>query len=356
MQVEIGDTRTDYVPYSINIRSEELAAELLSSFGGYLTADQIFNGEPYTGSYDYNTPLTAYGALFNEKSVVESFAFFTDPHILGFDDDDRNDVRKENYLKRVQKTYNNSPCSFLVCGGDWLNNDTTPAEACYRLGNLKGIADHLLGGCKLVIGNHDVNEQGISEEGAARGTGVLADSTIASLMFRDTDTKKSYYSFDGANSKCYVLDTGRAGSYHSAMLDYDWEQIDWLAGKLAEDDPEHGIIFLHTIHNSTTDPQINAANFGTLVEAYNSHTSVTLNSQTYNFTACTGRIEFWVAGHTHQDEIGTLGGIPYIITATNSYTSDVPLIDLTLADYVGRKLYTVRVGGTGENRTVDLNP
>lgn len=345
VQVEIGE-KTDYVPYSLNIQSEEVINKAL---GSSLTAEEIFNGEPFTGVYDYDTPLTAYGALFKGKSNVESFAFFTDPHVLGFGDDSRNTVMKENYLKRVQKTYNNSPCSFLVCGGDWLNNSTTMDEACYRLGNLKGIADHLLDGCKLVMGNHDTNYQGKLDAGSDNGTGRLTDATIASIMYRDTDTHKAYYSFDGAISKCYVLDTGIE---HNTMSSYDWEQVGWLAQRLTEDDPEHGIIFLHIIDNDGI--QLNASNFGTLVEAYNDHSTVTLNSIVYDFTACTGRIEFWAAGHRHLDMTGTLGGIPYVITSTNSYNSDVPLIDLMMADYDGRKLYTVRVGGTGEDRVIDL--
>lgn len=315
-----------------------------------------FNGEYSTGVYDYDTPLTAYGALFKGKNEVESFAYFSDPHILGAGDTNRNTAMKENYLKRVQKTFNNSPCSFLICGGDWLNNSTTMDEACYRLGNLKGIADHLLDGCKLVMGNHDTNYQGKLDAESDNGTGRLADATIASIMYRDTDTQKAYYSFDGANSKCYVIDTG--SDSHSTMLAYDWEQVDWLAGKLAEDDPEHGIIFLHII--KATELQIFASTLGQLVQAYNAHSSITLNSVAYDFSGCTGRVEFWVGGHTHRDENGTLGGIPYIITATDSYNddntgvSDVPLIDLMLADYDGRKLYTVRVGGVGEDRVIDL--
>lgn len=312
----------------------------------------IFNGEPYTGRYDYKTPLTEYCAMFNGKDNVESFAFFTDPHVLGFDDDARNETKKNNYLKRVQKTFNDSPCSFLVCGGDWLNNDTTPGEACYRLGNLRGIADHLLGGCKLVNGNHDLNSQGISEAGASRGTGILSNETIAAVMYRDTDTKKAYYSFDGANSKCYVLDSGKDSS-HSSMSEYDWEQVEWLAGKLSEDDPEHAIIFLHIITISGN-VQTFASTFGALVEGYNGHTSVTLNGVEYSFTSCTGHVDLWLAGHTHSDSTGTLGGIPYIITATNSFSSDVPLIDLVLVDYDNSVVNTVRVGGTGENRTISL--
>lgn len=314
------------------------------------SATDMFNAEPYTGTYDWQTPVVNYGKLFKGKSHVESFAFFTDPHVLGGADDNRNETKMENYLKRVQKVFNSTPCSYLVCGGDWLNNSTTMDEACYRLGYLKGIANHLLDGCKLVLGNHDTNYQGKLDANSENYTGKLTDGTLASIMYRDTDTKKAYYSFDGDNTKCYVLDTGVE---HNTMTAYDWEQVAWLGSKLSEDDFAHAIIFLHII-TSNGEVQTNASNFGTLVQAYNNHSTVTLNEVTYDFTSCSGHVDFWMAGHTHTDSTGTLGGIPYIITASLAYTSDVPLIDLVLVDYDADTVNVVRVGGTGSNRTISL--
>ena len=324
-------------------------ARLAKSAGDKLGAVDIFNGEPYTGVYDWRTPMTTYGALFKNKNTVESFAFFTDPHVLGFGDTSRNEVKLSNYLKRVQTVYRNSPCDFIISGGDWLNNATTMDEACYRLGRLKGISDHLLDGCYLVKGNHDTNYQGKKDAESDNYTGRLTDETIASILYRDTDTKKAYYSFSAPNCKCYVLDTGIE---HSSMNAYDWEQVDWLAGKLLNDDPKHAIMFLHILVSSGT-IQNNALNFGAVVEAYNNRTKITLNNKTYDFGPCTGHVDFWAAGHTHIDSTGTLGGIPYFITATNSYNSDVPIIDLVLVDYDDQIINLVRVG-SGENRTIAL--
>lgn len=318
-----------------------------------LSAADIFNAEPYTGDYDWQTPVVEYGALFKGKDRVEAFAYFTDPHVLGFGDSDRNEVAMRNYLKRVQTTYNQTPCSYIVSGGDWLNNATTMDEACYRLGLLKGVADHLLSGMKIVVGNHDTNYQGKETSDSERNTGQLTNATIAAIMFRETDTKKAYYSFDGDRAKCYVLDTGIDWNHGSVMNAYDWEQLAWLAGKLGEDNPEHAIIFMHILRG-TEDVTTPATTFGTLVEAYNAHTSVTLNGSTYDFTSCSGHVDFWVAGHNHRDINGTLGGIPYFITKSNGYSSDVPLIDLALVDYDNNVLYLKRVGETGGDRTISL--
>lgn len=313
----------------------------------------IFNGQPFTGNYDWRTPTIEYGALFNGMETVESYAFFSDPHIMGFEGDSWDQTQMENYLKKVQKTYNSSPCSFLVCGGDWLNSSTQD-EACYRLSYVKGIADHMFDNCKLVVGNHDTNYYGKVDSSSEAHTGKLSTDTIASIMFRDTDTQKAYYSFDGANSKCYVLDTDIAED-HSEPTTYDWEQINWLAEKLQTDDAPHSIIFLHIIVSvSAENVQSLAQVFGQLIQAYNSHTSVTISGHSYNFTGCTGKMELWQAGHLHADTNGTLGGVPYVITATRGYSSDEPILDLVLLDYVGRKAHLVRAGTLGESRTINL--
>lgn len=330
------------------------AANMIMDQSSWINAiSSIFNGQPFTGDYDWRTPTIEYGALFKGMKTVESYAFFSDPHIMGFEGDEWNQTRMENYLKKVQKTYNSSPCSFLVCGGDWLNNSTQD-EACYRLSYVKGIANNMFNNCKLVVGNHDTNYYGKVDSSSEAHTGRLSTDTIASIMFRDTDTKQAYYSFDGANSKCYVLDTEIAED-HSEPTAYDWEQINWLAEKLRTDDAPHSIIFLHIIVSVSADNvQSLALVFGQLIQAYNAHTSVTISGHSYDFTGCTGKMELWQAGHLHADTNGTLGGVPYVVTATRGYSSDEPILDLVLIDYVGRKVHLVRAGTLGESRTINL--
>ena len=343
------------LPYSSQIDDafDRTARESIKALGEIpsdaLEPADIFNGEPYEGTYDWQTPVVNYGALFKGVNNVESFGFFTDPHVMGFEG--RNEPYMHEYIKKVSRVFRSAACAFTVCGGDWLNNNTIADEACYRLGYIKALADNMLCGCKLVLGNHDTNYQGKADADSERGTGTLTNETVAALMFYDTNTRKAYYSFDGIRSKCYVLDTGIE---HSTMLAYDWEQVDWLANRLREDDPDHAIIFLHIITNSGN-VQTNTTNFASLVEAYNAHTTITLNSVAYDFSSCAGHVALWVGGHTHVDSTGTLGGIPYILTATLSYNSDIPLIDLVLVDYDNNVVKTIRVGGTGDNRTINLS-
>ena len=348
VQLEFGDTNTPYTPYCLRINNPQIIKQIYEPSPYGLVEEDIFNGEPYSGSYDWQTPVVAYGALFKDVENVESFAFFTDPHVMGFSG--RNEQNMSEYIKKTSKVFRSVPCRFFVCGGDWLNNSTVADEACYRLGYIKALAKNMLCECKMVLGNHDTNYQGKADAESENGTGTLSNATINALMFNDTETRKAYYSFDGIRSKCYVLDTGIE---HNTMNEYDWEQVAWFAEKLAEDDAEHSIIFLHIITNNGS-VQTNTSNFATLVEAYNDHTTITLNGVLYDFTSCTGRVELWVGGHTHVDSNGTLGGIPYIITGSIGYNSDVPLIDLAVVDYDNHVLKTIRVGGTGSNRTISL--
>jgi hypothetical protein len=198
-----------------------------------------------------------------------------------------------------------------------------------------------------VLGNHDTNYQGKETASSENYTGQLTQETINALWFK----RKAYYSFDGANSKCYVFDSGIE---HNSMTAYDWEQIDWFGNALKDDDAEHSIIFIHMIKESNSETfYVLANNISSIVAAYNNHSTVTLNGIQYDFTECTGKIEFWTVGHTHQDATGTLGGIPYFTTKTNGSGSNVPVVDLALVDYGERKVYLTRCG-SGADRIINL--
>ena len=310
---------------------------------------KIFNSAPYKTEFDWQAPVYNYCKGLNGRSDVENFAFFTDPHIAGTDDSDRNTENFKEYLKKVQKVYNSSPCDFIMSGGDWLNWYATVDEACYRLGYIDALMKSMLHDSHLVVGNHDTNYQGKLTPSSENYTGRLSDATMATLWARDTNTRKNYYSFDGTTAKCYVLDTGIE---HSDMIDYDWEQVDWLADQLVRDDPQRAIIFLHIMLTSGY-VQTNASHFGYIVEAYNLHTTATFAGRTYDFTSCTGHVDFWVAGHAHQDVIGTEAGIPYVITTTNNLYSDDPVVDLFSVDYTNRVVSITRAGN-GDDRTFEF--
>ena len=193
-----------------------------------------------------------------------------------------------------------------------------------------------------LIGNHDLNYQGVEE---------LSQTTLNNLWYRKQG--KAYYKFDGINTKCYCLDSGKEGIYNE-MNSYRWEQIKWLGDELVSDNPNHAIVFTHIVWNGAT-PQVEpfADNVTKLINAYNNHTTITLNSISYDFTNCTGYVHYVLSGHTHQDLDDTINNVLCIATTTFAYNQSVPTFDMIYNDYDNHKAYFIRVG-SGNDRTFDI--
>ena len=84
------------------------------------------------------------------------------------------------------------------------------------------------------------------------------------------------------------------------------------------------------------------------ISLHNGHTTVTLNSQTYDFTGCTGKIHYVLGGHVHTDTSDTVNNVLCIARTTFAYQTTTPNFDLVLNDYDAGKAYFTRVG-TGDD-------
>jgi hypothetical protein len=131
------------------------------------------------------------------------------------------------------------------------------------------------------------------------------------------------------------------------MTEYRWEQIAWLAERLVSDDATNSAIVLH-IGSDTF-----AQNIYSLCNAYNQAGTITLNDVKYDFSSCTGKVRFALAGHTHQDSVEVINGIT-VITTTHMRDSSTPTFDLCMIDYDNDVLHMIRVG-SGVDRAVDLS-
>ena len=294
---------------------------------------EIFNSSPYLQSPDWKIGAKAYDALLNvQHQDIEAFTFFTDPHLASngtnFSD------RTNKWIGTLQKYYNSTPQNFIVCGGDWLNEDTTVNDAVFKLGYVDGFMNSMFKNYYGLVGNHDKD---------THGAGTLAQTTINNLLYRKEG--KAYYSFDGANTKCYCLDTGDA---NSTMNTYRWTQVDWLGESLLTDDPSHAVVFMHVIWNVIPGGYsllAMADNVTKLISAYNAHSTVTLNSKTYDFTNCTGKVHYVLGGHTHYDHYDTVNDVLCIVTATFSASiQNQPTFDMIVNDYQAGKAYFNRIG------------
>lgn len=295
-------------------------------------------------------------AHFYESNVAESFAFFTDPHLMGTNGTFSEEIFN-SYVDVLSHTVKRTSAQYVICGGDWLKSGDTKAQASEKLGFVDGQMRSIFPEKYYpIVGNHDFNYLGVDGEGN-RLTQANWVSAEAMHNFWFHDHEHNYYSFKRGVSQNYVLDTRQDYDGTGA---YDKAQLDWLAARLIEDDPAHAALFFHIYRllgsESTIPTRILAV--GEIISAFNSHSVCTLTSETheydktYDFTNTTGHIDYSMVGHSHDDFIQTLGGVP-IIATTNMQDGNVPTFDLVFADYTGGKLYMTRIG-TGTSRSVSI--
>ena len=294
----------------------------------------------------YNSAFKTVG----EKA--EAFMFFSDPHVMGTSNN-LNTSTLERFVNALRFGYENTPTAFLVDGGDWLNVHDYQTYACYKLGLIDGLMRKNFPEYYPLDGNHDTNYQGYISADDTTSRGDLDTDTLINLHWKQNGG--IYYAFDGIKSRNYVFDTGV--EWDTAMDAYRWRQIDWFAKKLLADDPENAIVWQHVAFTdfTTYDPtefSLFAQNIGAVIQAYNGRTSVTLNGETYNFSAMTGKIWAVMCGHTHADMQGTLGGVP-VVSVINAIHDGVISYDLGIFDFDNEKLKLFRIG-SGSNRTINL--
>ena len=313
----------------------------------------MFNSMPY-GSYDWQTVVKGFAENYKGKNNIESFLFFTDQHLLETNNT-LNENKLINYINPLQKVYNSLPLNFIVNGGDWLNSGDNKNIACFKLGYITGFMTSKFNNYYPVLGNHDTNYQGKETDESAINTGKLSNETINNLLF--PNSTKNYYSFKGKRSLNYVLDTETDWQWDSGnMTSYAWEQINWLGNKLKEDNPEHSTIFMHIIWNtnqlaSQETPIALIDPLTKLLDAFNNHTTITLNSISYDFTNTTGHVDYILGGHLHADHNYTYNNILCVVTK-NYYATSTGTYDIVLNDYDNNKLIMYRVGD-GSSREFD---
>lgn len=320
--------------------------------GSAKLTEQLFNSTQFIDSYDWKSVVRKFSDKLKDIDNLnaESYVFFTDPHIVG-SDNTFNETRLQQYIGTLQKIYNSSPVNFIVSGGDWLTNGDSQEYASMKLGYIDGFTNNMFKNFYHILGNHDTNYQGKLTDESDANTGRFSNTTLINLLFRKY--KSMYYSFDGENSKNYVLDTGI--DWTTTMDNYRWEQIDWLANKLIEDNPTHSTVMMHIIWNSTTASSTLpfTDNVTKIINAFNNHASITLNETTYNFSSCTGHVDYVLGGHLHSDYSATINNVLCVATTTFALGQNTPTFDMIINDYDNNKAYFIRVG-TGEDREFNI--
>ena len=304
----------------------------------------------YAETYNYDTKAETFDALFNDSGASDAFIFFTDPHLLSEGEKSAFYDRFMNYTGVIGGFFKRLATSFVLCAGDWLEWSDTPNLALYKLNLMTGRMRELFGDHYYpALGNHDTNEQGTEVSGIKR----LSFDTLRNVMFPYQSAM--YYSFKTAQSRFYVLNSG-TDQNGNMSLDDRWDQIAWLGEQLAENDDAHSAICMHILWALGTSEDITpfADNVQELVGAYNDHSTIELNSVTYDFTNCTGKVGFILGGHLHKDQSDTTSySVPIIASIHTRKNANYPSFDLVLVDWTANEMNMVRVG-YGSNQKFTL--
>lgn len=334
---------------------ENRNASVENSFNYWLSIEPANTEFGYSNDTITDT-VNKYASLLSSKHDIESFMFFTDSHILGGGGKIWRS-KLESILTTMGTVYNTAPVDFCIFGGDAITGNSsyystiTPAQCVSYLSYNDKMSRTIFGNDTYLpmVGNHDMNYLGTAE---------ISTQDIVNASFRKWG--RAYYKYKANTSTIFVLDTGKNhidGDYDVPMDVYKWKQIDFLGKALAEDDPEHSIIAMHIIRNNKA-PQPNFQMFiqaNELCGAYNAHGTITLNNVEYDFSNCTGRVEFFLGGHLHSDAYDIFeNGIPCIMRANLSNGDVVPTYDLVLCDWYVRTVTFYRIGN-GDSITVDLD-
>lgn len=317
---------------------------------------QSFNSAYHEGVTDFATKCSQFCFLMYGDGVVnvdaptdiESFLFFTDPHLAMFSGWEDEFCEK---LACIQKYYNSTPTSFCLCGGDWLGTSDLPSEACFKMGYIDGVMRSMFKDSYMLVGNHDTNYIGKLTPESEQYTTSLSNESIANLWYRKD--RKAYFKFEGDATAFYCFDTGVEAQQLSSQNDYGYTQLEWFANSLLTEEKPHIAVTAHILfYNNEQALQPLTDQVLSIARAYNSRESIFVNNVLYDFETATGKIEFGLFGHTHSDYNGVIKGIPCVIT-TNVRRAVSPTFDLVMADYTNRVLHLIRVG-EGEDRDISL--
>ena len=218
-----------------------------------------------------------------------------------------------------------------------------------------------------VVGNHDKDITAINNDKGLYGFLFAPEETNDIVRGGDF-----FYYIDDNNEKTryFYLNTG--------LCNFSDEQCAFLIdGLTSVPSGWHIVAVSHIwfVYNDTSTPTVgsvptNIQKVLNLFDAYNARStgSMTIDteSNSYDFSACEGWVEFCIGGHTHVDySFTSTNGIPVILCQTDSkhlrgsdytYTEGTiteSAVSGVVADYDAKKISVIRVG-RGESREIAI--
>ena len=208
------------------------------------------------------------------------------------------------------------------------------------------------------FGNHDSNKNNSNPS-----ANWFDENAEYALMQKQAENKVTYFTESGWNfyfdseatkTRWIVCDTAETGAFS------DYDELCTLLNNTPAG--YHIIVSAHWFKDGGSKSTF-ANNLESIVDAYNDKSSVTISSQTYNFSSAVAEIVLVIGGHLHNDDSWyTADGIPFVLTdcdngvrsANTSYpyvkgTQTEQCFDVVTINYTDKTVKCVRIG-RGANR------
>lgn len=272
----------------------------------------------------------------------ETCIFITDIH---WDTSERNSP----YL--IREILNQVSINTLLCGGDLINEGTYD-EMRKDMGECVRSYNYPNTFFPVAFGNHDSNKNNENPESE-----YFDEDAEYALMQKQAENYITYWSngwnfyFDVKSTKTryIVVDTNENGSFNQYSDLYEV-----LNGT---DDDYHIVICGHWFFNNNAKSAF-TNNLETIIDAYNSKSTITVANTSMNFSNAKAEICFVIGGHVHNDITwNTPNGIPFILSdcdnGRRTRNTEYPYVkgtitehafDVVTIDYTNRTIKSVRVG------------
>lgn len=279
----------------------------LKTASGLIESLNIAEDTQYHNIYDQLVEQTIlkYDAVTNAGDI--GYIWISDLHVNSLYPN-RNKALKRQ-LRACAEIANRTNIKFICIGGDILDREVSHNVIFSLINNLFSGVSASRKPIVILAGNHDDNPY--------TNPVHLTKSQVKSLFIDMTDVNmigdidKCYYYFDEGNYRIICLDMidyPQGGTYDGmSWWGFSQEQVTWL-GDILEMTDKNVILLCH----QTLDESHSMWNLGnnggytadirSLINAYNTKTTITLYNHTYDFTATTGKVLFNHAGHAHFDE------------------------------------------------------
>ena len=314
--------------------------------------------EDYIPDYFKDHLVTKMKAIRENMMAVgqagETFVFITDIHW---------ENNKKHSPALVRYLMENLNINLLLCGGDLINQgEREPMVEAMRecISKFSPMGNVVM---PCLFGNHDSNwnnwdhQREYPERYLDRPEQyALFQKQAENLVtYISSDKWNFYFDVPATKTRFIGLDTGESGAF-TKYSDLATCMAATLSGY-------HIVIFAHWLYHSGSKSTA-CGNLESMIDAYNAKTTVTLGTDTFDFSSAAGSVILLLGGHIHDDLYWrTTAGVPVVLcdcdNGTRSKNESYPYaagtiteqaFDVFTLDYTTGDVKAVRIG-RGADRT-----